>query len=68
MMERTKLYEINSIYRMSENSKFNYTYLTGKLSATLVIPIDIVKKHGLDNPSNVVIEETENGILLRKSN
>jgi hypothetical protein len=53
---------------MSENRKFNYTYLTGKLSATLVIPIDIAKKHGLDNPSNVVVEETENGILLRKSN
>ena len=51
---------------MSENSKFNYTYLTGKLSATLVIPIDIAKKHGLDNPSNVVIEETEKRDFAKK--
>jgi hypothetical protein len=33
--------------------KFNYTYLTGHLSATLVVPIGVARKHGLDNPAEV---------------
>lgn len=42
------------------------TFLSGKLSATLVIPIDIARRHGLDQPSEVVVEETKEGILIRK--
>ena len=43
-----------------------HTYLTGKFSTTLVIPIDIARKYGIDKPSNVIVEGTENGILIRK--
>jgi hypothetical protein len=49
-----------------EIGKFNYTYLAGKVSVTLVISIDIARKHGLDNPQNVVVEEREGGILIRR--
>jgi hypothetical protein len=51
----------------SENvRKVSHTFLSGNLSATLIIPIEIARKHGLDKPSNVIVEETENGILIRK--
>jgi hypothetical protein len=42
------------------------TFLTNKLSATLIIPIEIARKHGLDEPSHVVVEDTAQGILIRK--
>ena len=41
-------------------------YLSGRLSATLIILIEIARKYGIDKPSNVIIEEKENGILIRK--
>ena len=45
--------------------KIHFIFLTGKLSATLIIPIEIARKHGLTKSSNVIIEETENGLLIR---
>jgi hypothetical protein len=41
-------------------------WLTNKLSATLIIPLDIARKHGLAEPSHVVVEEHPEGILIRK--
>jgi hypothetical protein len=41
-------------------------WLTNKISATLIIPKEIALKHGLDEPSHVVVEETKDGILIRK--
>ncbi|MGI0021574.1 MAG: AbrB/MazE/SpoVT family DNA-binding domain-containing protein [Nitrososphaeraceae archaeon] len=51
---------------MKENQKVRFTYLTGKLSATLIIPLEVAKKNGLNKPSDVIVEETENGILIKK--
>jgi bifunctional DNA-binding transcriptional regulator/antitoxin component of YhaV-PrlF toxin-antitoxin module len=42
------------------------TFLSGRLSATLIIPIDIARRHGLDEPSHVIVEETDVGILIRR--
>lgn len=42
------------------------TFLSGKISATLIIPIEIARKHGLDEPSNVVVEDTATGIFIKK--
>jgi hypothetical protein len=42
------------------------TFLTGKLSATLVIPIKIARRNGLEKPVHVVIEEKPEGILIKK--
>ena len=41
-------------------------YLTNKVSATLVIPIGMARRKGLDKPTNVVVEETDQGILIKK--
>lgn len=43
-----------------------HTYLSGKFSTTLIIPIEIARKYNIDKPSNVVVEETKEGILIRK--
>jgi hypothetical protein len=42
------------------------TFLSGKKSATLIIPIDTARRYGMDKPVNVVVEETDQGILIRK--
>jgi hypothetical protein len=51
---------------MSELKKVTHTFLSGRLSATLIIPIDTARKYGLDRPANVVVEEKDDGILIRK--
>jgi hypothetical protein len=51
---------------MSELKKVTHTFLSGRLSATLIIPIDTARKYGLDKPANVVVEEKNDGILIRK--
>ena len=43
-------------------------FLLNKISATLIIPAEIARKHGLDHPSHVIVEETDDGILIRKLN
>jgi hypothetical protein len=42
------------------------TFLTGKTSCTLIISKEIAKKYGIDEPSHVVIEGTNDGILIKK--
>ncbi|HJT47208.1 MAG TPA: hypothetical protein VJ729_03415 [Nitrososphaeraceae archaeon] len=42
------------------------TFLSGRLSATLVIPIEIARRHGLEKPAHVVVLETPEGILIRR--
>lgn len=42
------------------------TFLTGKISATLIIPIELARKCGLAEPTHVVIEEKDNGIFIKK--
>ena len=41
-------------------------FLTNKLSATLIIPIEIARRNGLNEPSHVLVEETAQGILIKK--
>jgi hypothetical protein len=51
---------------MSEFKKITRIFLSGKLSSTLIIPIDIARKQGLDKPTNVTVEEMNDGIFIRK--
>ena len=46
--------------------RITHTFLSGRLSSTLIIPIEIARKYGLDEPSNVFVEEHPEGILVRK--
>lgn len=51
---------------MTEFKKLTHVFLSGRLSATLIIPISIARKYGLDRPSHVIVEEREDGIFLKK--
>jgi hypothetical protein len=44
------------------------TYLSGTHSCVLVIPKEIARKYGIDNPTHVVVEGTDKGILISKLN
>jgi hypothetical protein len=46
--------------------KITSIFLTGKVSATMVIPIDIAKRYGFGDGSHVIVEEVPAGILIRK--
>jgi bifunctional DNA-binding transcriptional regulator/antitoxin component of YhaV-PrlF toxin-antitoxin module len=48
------------------NKFIGKTFLTGKISATLIIPIEIAHKHRLNEPSNVIIEDTDQGIIVKR--
>lgn len=49
-----------------QRKKITSIFLTGKVSATMVIPIDIARRYGLGDGSHVIVEEVPSGILLRK--
>jgi predicted regulator of Ras-like GTPase activity (Roadblock/LC7/MglB family) len=42
------------------------TFVSGKTSCTLIIAKEIAKKYGIDEPSHVVVEGTDDGILIRR--
>ena len=46
--------------------KISPIFLSNKVSSTLIIPIDMARKFGLDRPSHVILEETDKGILIKK--
>ena len=49
------------------NSKeISKIFLINKISATLIIPIEIARRYGLNEPTHVIVEETSEGILIRK--
>jgi hypothetical protein len=56
---------MNSV-KSDQRKKITSIFLTGKVSVTLVIPIDIARRYGLGDGSHVIIEETPEGILVRK--
>jgi hypothetical protein len=51
---------------ISKEKEVTKTFLTGKVSATLIIPIEMARKHGLEKPSHVVVEEMGEGLLIRR--
>lgn len=56
------------IVRLFENKEITKTYLSGTHSCVLVIPKNIARHYKIDSPSHVVVEGTEQGILIKKLN
>ena len=46
--------------------KITHTFIAGKLSTCIIIPIEVARSKGIDKPSNVTVEETDDGILIKK--
>ena len=51
---------------MSEIKEVKKIFLSGKISATLVIPIEMARRHGLEDHQHVVLEEKPEGILIQR--
>jgi bifunctional DNA-binding transcriptional regulator/antitoxin component of YhaV-PrlF toxin-antitoxin module len=49
-----------------ERKEITKIFLSNKISATLIIPIDIARRHGLEKPAHVIVEERPEGILVRR--
>jgi hypothetical protein len=41
-------------------------FLSNGISSTLVIPIELARKYEIDKPTHVTIQDTQNGILIKK--
>ena len=41
-------------------------FLLNGLSSTVIIPIEFARKYGIDKRTHVTLEDTNNGILIRK--
>jgi bifunctional DNA-binding transcriptional regulator/antitoxin component of YhaV-PrlF toxin-antitoxin module len=50
----------------SDTKEITKIFLSGRLSATLIIPIEMARRHGLEKPSHVIVEERPEGILIKK--
>jgi hypothetical protein len=48
------------------NKEVTKTWVTGNSSCTLVIPKKVALECGLGEPTHVVVEKTDKGILIRK--
>ena len=54
------------MYETNKTKRISKTWISGQNSCTLVIPKSIAKSYGLEEPANVIVEATEQGILIRK--
>ena len=60
------LFILMSSVTNNQRKKITSIFLTGKVSATMVIPIETARKYGLGDGSHVIVEEVPSGILTRK--
>ncbi len=51
---------------MDRKREIRKIFLMNKMSATLILPIEIARQYGLNEPSNVIVEATDEGILIKK--
>jgi bifunctional DNA-binding transcriptional regulator/antitoxin component of YhaV-PrlF toxin-antitoxin module len=42
------------------------TFISGRISATIIIPIEMARRYGLEKPAHVIVEEKPEGLLIRK--
>jgi len=52
--------------RQKDQKRISPIFLSNRLSSTLIIPIDLARKYSIDRPSHVTIEDTQNGLLIKK--
>ena len=58
---------MTSIHHTStERKRVTSIFTSGKVSATMVIPIETARKYRLEEGTHVILQETPEGILLRR--
>jgi len=59
-------YKGNSTVTLENQKRIAPIFLSNGLSSTLIIPIELARKYEIDRPSHVTIEDTQNGLLIKK--
>jgi len=52
--------------RLENQKKIVPIFLSNGISSTIIIPIELARKYHIDRPSHVTIEDTKNGLLIKK--
>jgi hypothetical protein len=52
--------------RLENQKKIAPIFMSNGKSSTVIIPINFARKYAIDRPSYVTIEDTQNGILIKK--
>ena len=55
-----------NLKEIQDRKEVTKIFLSGRLSTTLIIPIEMARRHGLEKSSHVVVEERQEGILIKK--
>jgi len=51
---------------VQNQKKIASIFISNGISSTLIISIELARKYGIDGPSHVTIEDTRDGILIKK--
>jgi hypothetical protein len=46
--------------------RITHTFISGKSSSTLIIPIEVARKYGFDKPTDVIVEDCDDGIMIKR--
>lgn len=59
------MFEMSKV-QTKTNREVTKIWLHNNVSASLIIPVEIARKHNLTKGNHVVVEDTDEGILIRK--
>lgn len=51
---------------LENQKKIASIFISNGISSTVIIPIELARKYAIDRHSHVTIEDTQDGILIRK--
>ena len=56
----------SSTNSIENQKKLASIFISNGISSTVIIPIELARKYAIDKPSHVTIEDTQDGILIKK--
>lgn len=62
------MFEMSGLETKPKNREITKIWLHNNVSGSLIIPIEIARKHNLTKGNHVIVEDTDHGILIRKLN
>ena len=62
------MFEMSELETKPKNREITKIWLHNNVSASLIIPIEIARKHNLTKGNHVIVEDTDQGVLIRKLN
>lgn len=58
--------KVGSTTALESQKKIASIFISNGISSTVIIPIELARKYAIDRPSHVTIEDTQEGILIKK--